>query len=157
VQPGIVSAEQMFADAKSMNTLLTWALRAVGALVMWLGCMLVLRPLTALFENIPLIGGIVEAGAGLAALLFTLVFAPLTIAVAWFYYRPLVSLIVLASGAALAFALGHRLGGQKASPASASAGAARAPQRSFLPPQAMRQPTVSSRTSFLPRGRTPNG
>ena len=59
---------------------------------MWLGTFLVLRPLVVVADVVPLIGSLIGAGAGLVALAFTMVVAGLVIALAWFWYRPLVGL-----------------------------------------------------------------
>ena len=53
----------------------------------------------------PIVGSILGAGAGLAAMALTMVAAPLVIAVAWFFHRPMVSLAVLAAGAAAVYGL----------------------------------------------------
>jgi hypothetical protein len=71
--------------------------------VMCLGFVLILRPLVVVADVVPLIGYILGAGAGLVALLLTAIVAPLIIAFAWLWYRPLVSIITLLVGAALAF------------------------------------------------------
>jgi hypothetical protein len=103
VKPGTVSAAAMFKSALDENRILTWILRLVGAVVMCIGFVLILRPLVVVADVVPLIGSILGAGAGLVALVCTAVLAPLIIAIAWFWYRPLVSLIALAVGAVLAF------------------------------------------------------
>jgi hypothetical protein len=57
---------------------------------------------------VPFIGGIVGFGLGFAALLATLIIGPVAIAIAWFVFRPVVAVLVLAVGLVLAFGL-HRL------------------------------------------------
>jgi hypothetical protein len=53
-------------------------------------------------DFVPLIGSILGAGAGLVSLLLTVIIAPVVIAIAWFYYRPLVGIAILAAGAVAA-------------------------------------------------------
>lgn len=103
VRSGIVSAADIFRSEEQANVVLTWVLRLVGALVMFIGVALVLRPLVVVADVVPFIGSILGAGVALAALAVTAVVAPLTIAVAWFFYRPLVSVAVLAIGIAAAY------------------------------------------------------
>jgi len=103
VKPGTVSAAAMFKSAADDNRILTWILRAVGAVAMWIGFALLFGPITTIADVIPIIGDILGAGTTLAALVITFVVAPVIIAIAWLWYRPLVSIIALVIGGALAF------------------------------------------------------
>jgi hypothetical protein len=60
----------------------------------------------------------------LVSLIATAVVAPVVIAVAWFFYRPVVSVVVLAIGFAAAYGFKHLAGRRKsvAGPQPASAG-----------------------------------
>lgn len=100
---GIVPASDMFGAAERDNAFFTWLVRGIGILFIYIGFGLILRPLVVVGDFVPLIGSILSAGAGLAALALTAVVAPVIIAVAWFYYRPLLSVGVLAAGAAIVF------------------------------------------------------
>ena len=60
-----------------------------------------------------LIGSILSAGAGIVSLVLTAILAPLVIAIAWFWYRPLVSVAVLAGGLVLAYGF-RRMASQRA-------------------------------------------
>jgi hypothetical protein len=66
---------------------------------------LVLFPLSVIADFVPFIGSIVGAGALLVALVCTFVLAPALIAVAWLWYRPLISIAVLAVGLGVAYGL----------------------------------------------------
>jgi hypothetical protein len=103
VQSGIMTADQMFKSAHADNALLTWIVRAVCTLLMWLGLYLLLRPFVVLGDVVPLIGSILGAGGAIVALIATLVVAPFTIAAAWFWYRPLLSVAIVCVGLALAY------------------------------------------------------
>jgi hypothetical protein len=105
VKPGTKSAIDMFNDAQSENTAWTWIIRTVGTLVIFIGFRLIFNPLVVVADFIPLIGNILGAGASLVSFMLTAIVAPLVIAVAWLWYRPLVSLTVIAIGAAVAFGL----------------------------------------------------
>jgi hypothetical protein len=100
---GAVSADDIFKQEASANRLLTWVLRGVLALVMFIGFAAIFSPLVAVADVVPFIGNILGAGTGFIAFVLTAIIAPLVIAIAWFYYRPLVSLAVLAGGAIVAF------------------------------------------------------
>jgi hypothetical protein len=69
---------------------------------MMIGFALIMSPLSVLADVIPLLGDIVGAGAAIVAFLCTVALAPVVIAIAWFAYRPVVAVITLAVGGALA-------------------------------------------------------
>lgn len=103
VRPGIMSAADMFAAAQRENQILTWILRLVGVFLMFIGFLLILNPLVVVADVVPFIGSILGAGAAIVSLVLTAVIAPVVIAIAWFWYRPLVSAVVLAIGIGLAY------------------------------------------------------
>lgn len=103
VRAGTLSAADMFKAAQDENRILTWILRLVGVVAMFIGWMLMMRPLVVLADVIPFLGSVMGAGTGLVALLATAVVAPIVIAIAWFWYRPLVSLGVLVVGGAIVY------------------------------------------------------
>ena len=103
VKPGAKSAVEMFSDAQTENKMWTWIIRIVGAVMMFVGFQLIFAPLVVVADVVPMIGNVLGAGASLVSFIATAVLAPLVIAIAWLWYRPLVSIIVLAVGGALAF------------------------------------------------------
>jgi len=105
VSKGRVPAADMFKSAQAENRLLTWILRGVGVLVMFFGFMLIWQPFVVIADVVPLFGDILGAGVWLISLVLTAILAPVVIAIAWFWYRPLVSVIVLVSGLAVAFGI----------------------------------------------------
>jgi hypothetical protein len=107
IEAGTVPAADMFKDAQAENRLWTWLIRAGGALLMFIGFCLVMGPIGVLADLIPILGDVVRAGTGVMALLLTVVLAPVVIAIAWFWYRPVVAVIVLAVGAVLAYGAIH--------------------------------------------------
>jgi hypothetical protein len=121
VRSGLMSSDEMFKLAQDENRLWTWIWRAVGTLVMLIGIALILSPLGVLADVVPFIGSIVGAGTFAAAIVLTAVLAPLVIAIAWLWYRPVVSLAVIAVGLAVAFEIrtliARRTGAIRAKPA----------------------------------------
>lgn len=120
VDNGTVPAETMFADAVTGNTVLTWILRIVGLVLLFIGFTLFVSPLGVIADVIPLLGSIVRLGTGLAAFVMALLVGVVTIAVAWFWYRPLFSLTLVAIALAVAAAITW-LGRKKDAPAAAPA------------------------------------
>lgn len=103
VESGTVPADQMFAHAVTANTIITWAVRIGGLLLLFLAFALVFAPLSVLADIIPLLGTLVGLGTGLIAFICAITLGSFTIALAWFFYRPLLSLIILVVGGAIAF------------------------------------------------------
>jgi Transmembrane protein 43 len=103
IAAGRVPATDMFKSAEDDNRLWTWLIRAGGCLLMLFGFGLILGPLGVLADVIPLVGDVIRAGTGLVSLLCTAVIAPVVIAIAWLWYRPVVAVGILAVGGAVAF------------------------------------------------------
>src|SRR5262245_31719556 len=122
VKPGTISAADMFKEAKHEAAILTWVLRFIGALVMFIGFALVLNPLVVVADVVPFMGNLLGAGAGVVSLILTAILEPLVIALAWLWYRPLVSIGVIVVGLALAY------GFKRWATSKAAAKAAAAPQ-----------------------------
>lgn len=97
---GEVAAGPMFAQADRNNSLMTWVLRGLGATFMYLGFCLIGRPFAVFADLIPLAGDILRVGLGFAAFALTAFLAPIVIALAWLWYRPLLSLGLIAAGCA---------------------------------------------------------
>ncbi len=95
VESGTVGVQEMFKTAIDNNTLLTWAIRAGGLILMLIGfnAFLAIIPMLAAF--IPLLSTVIGFGVGFIALLLTLVLGGGTIALAWFAVRPLISAIII--------------------------------------------------------------
>ncbi|PWK71623.1 TMEM43 family protein [Aminobacter sp. AP02] len=119
VDAGMVPAEKMFANAVSANTIITWLVRAGCLLLLAIGFGLLLAPLGVLADVIPFVGGIVRMGTGLVAFVLALLLGSATIAVAWFWYRPLIAVGIAVAGLALAYLL-TRFGRRKVAAAPQS-------------------------------------
>ena len=95
VESGIVGVQEMFATAISNNTLLTWAIRAGGLILMFIGfnAFFAIIPMLAAF--VPFLSTVIGFGVGFIALILTLTLGGGTIALAWFAVRPLISAIII--------------------------------------------------------------
>ena len=69
VKPGTISAADMFKEANREAAILTWVLRFIGALVMFVGFALMLNPLVVVADVVPFIGNVLGAGASLVSLI----------------------------------------------------------------------------------------
>jgi len=110
---GQTSAEQMFADEISKNTMMTWILRAVGFFMMMMGLSMCLKPLSVLADVVPFIGNLIGMGTGLIAGVLAFCFAIITIAVAWFFYRPILTLSLVAIVAMVIYLLKNKMNKQQ--------------------------------------------
>jgi len=102
---GSFNADELLDIKESENRLLTWILRAVGWAMMFVGILLVLKPISVVADVLPILGDIVGFGAMIVAFLLATMLSFLTIAIAWVAYRPLVGipLLVLAAGVGAVF------------------------------------------------------
>lgn len=80
--------ESLIASARSSNSGLAWALRAGGFALLWLGFGLLLRPLVALAEWVPLLGRLVGGAAAAVSFAFAALFSLIAIGSGWLWYRP---------------------------------------------------------------------
>jgi hypothetical protein len=106
VDTGTVPAEEMFADAQTANTVVTWIIRVVGLIFLWVGFALIMAPLSVVAAVIPVLGRLVGMGTGLIALLLAVLVGAATIAIAWFWYRPLLAAAIIVAGLIIAYAIG---------------------------------------------------
>ncbi len=109
LQTGTHGPGQMIQHAQDSNRLLTWVLRLLGFIAMFIGLGMLFRPLSILADVVPILGSIVGAGTGLISLLLAAVFSLATIATAWVVYRPLIGIALLAAAIALTMLIKGKL------------------------------------------------
>ncbi|MFK5970046.1 MAG: TMEM43 family protein [Candidatus Marithrix sp.] len=102
---GNVSAENMFQHEQEFNVMLTWLLRAVGFLIMFIGLNLIFGVLRTLAAIVPFIADIVGFIGGLVTFIIAMVLSLITIAIAWFVYRPLLGILLLIIAGSLLYFL----------------------------------------------------
>ena len=100
---GIRDSAEMFASARSGNSMFTWFVRIGGFMLMFFGLSMVLKPLSVLGDVLPILGDIIEMGAGIVAFIVALVCALVTIAIAWLFYRPVIAILLLAAAGGFAW------------------------------------------------------
>lgn len=128
IERGKVSAQEMLEGAQSINTLITWGVRVGGLVLMFIGFMLIMGPLTALANVVPVFGSLVGGVSAIIASVLTLVIGSVVIAVAWFSVRPFTSLAILAVGIGLAYGIA-KLKKSKNGPTEAPAAATPPPRK----------------------------
>jgi hypothetical protein len=95
IRLGEVSAEEMFKGAVETNYFMSWLIRVLGFLFMFVGLNTLIAPLTILVSIIPLFAKIMRFGTRLLTSAIALVLSLITIGIAWLLYRPLIGLAVL--------------------------------------------------------------
>ena len=108
LQTGAVSVAGMIAAAEAENKLFTWILRLVGFLMIFIGLVLILKPLATAGAVIPFLGQIIGAGSGIIAFMVALSLSLVTIALAWVAYRPFLGIGLLILALAVIFLAGRR-------------------------------------------------
>ena len=96
---GMHSLEGMLHSFKQRNKLLTFGFRLMGFIIMFGGLFLMLNPIIAIANYFPLLGTILEFTTIFTMAIISLCLSLITIAIAWFVYRPVLSvfLIILAA------------------------------------------------------------
>ena len=105
VEKGTLSADELILKMEKENKLIKWILRGVGALLIIFGYSSILKPLTTIASFVPVLGGIVGGVLGLIAFLVGLVHSLIIIVIAWFRFRPILAIILLAVIVVLVIAL----------------------------------------------------
>lgn len=101
-ESGIRDAASMFDAAQSENTVVTWLVRALGLIGLFIGFASMMSIFGVIGDVIPFVGSIIRMGTGLLALVLTLIIGPLVIAFGWFAYRPVLAASITAGGLILA-------------------------------------------------------
>jgi Transmembrane protein 43 len=110
----------MIEAKRKSEAVLTWILRGIGMLVMYVGFAAFLAPLSTFAAVIPLLGGVVRGAVGLVALVLAVPLSILVMAFAWLAYRPLIggALIVLAAAVGYGLWRWHKSRAPALSPAA---------------------------------------
>lgn len=103
LEMGEQSADLMFANALDANSMITWLLRFGGWFAMYIGISMVLKPLSVLADVVAIIGTIIEFGTKIIAFVVATVVSLTTIAIAWLFYRPLISIPLIVAAIALIY------------------------------------------------------
>jgi Transmembrane protein 43 len=102
---GDVPAATMFKTALENNKVLTWALRAMGLVLLFVGFKMIMAVVSVLGDVVPFFGSMLGIGTSLIAGLATVILGFVTISIAWIVYRPIVGFGILAVGATIAVGL----------------------------------------------------
>jgi len=122
VARGTQTAAAMFKTAQDNNRTMTWIIRVAGIVGLMIGFGLIMAPIGVLADVIPFLGSIARLGTGIIGFVLAILIGFLTIALAWFAVRPVLSIILIVI--ALAVVIGFGVLGKKKDKARAAAEAA---------------------------------
>jgi hypothetical protein len=103
----VVPAAQMFEEEQQANTMVTWLVRAGGLLALYIAYSMILGVIGVIGDVIPPLGRLLRAGTGIFAFAMMALTGALAIAAGWLFFRPLLSLAIVATGFAIAWAAGR--------------------------------------------------
>ena len=118
IREGTHSLAALIEQEKSSNSSLTWLLRGLGLVLLFIGVRMVLSPLEVLMDIVPFLGDLLGVGLSLVALVVALSVGTVTIAVAWIVYRPLLAVGLLAVAGGLGYVMWQRMQQRKLSQAT---------------------------------------
>lgn len=95
INNGELSARQMLVEEMSNNSLITWTLRGLSLALFTLGFYLLLNPLVALANVVPILGNVVTMGIFFISFMISLCFWGFLTSIAWLTIRPLYALSFL--------------------------------------------------------------
>lgn len=122
VARGTQTAAAMFKTAQDNNRTMTWIIRVAGIVGLMIGFGLIMAPIGVLADVIPFLGSIARLGTGIIGFVLAILIGFLTIALAWFAFRPILSIVLIVI--ALAVVIGFGMLGKKKDKARAEAEAA---------------------------------
>lgn len=92
---GIHSFEEVIQKQKTDAKIIMWLCRFGGFLLMYIGLMMIVSPISMLLAFLPFLKNIVEAGLGFICFALALILSLITIAIAWLAVRPLYAIGLL--------------------------------------------------------------
>lgn len=98
---GKKSGDEIIDAAKDTNSMILWALRIIGIMIVIGGLKGVFGFLETILKVVPFIAGIFGWGVGVVCTIVGVVWSLIIIALAWLFYRPLLGIALLALAAFL--------------------------------------------------------
>ena len=105
LKEGTHTGAEILQDMTDENNFIKWLLRIVGTIMVMIGIAGLFDPIQRLANYVPILRNIVSFATGLVAFIGGLAISLLVIAIAWFRYRPLLSIILIVIVVALILGL----------------------------------------------------
>ena len=100
---GKMTKDEMLEKYRNDNKMLTMFLRFLGWFLMFIGLKLFFEPLMSILNFIPILGKLADTATTFIFALITFILSLFTISIAWFAYRPLLSISLIATGGLIAY------------------------------------------------------
>lgn len=95
LKEGTHTGAEILQDMRDENNMWKWILRLIGTILVMGGIAGLFDPIQKLANFVPILGNIVSFATGLVAFVLGLAISLLVIAIAWFRYRPLLSIVLI--------------------------------------------------------------
>ncbi|MDG2126138.1 MAG: TMEM43 family protein, partial [Verrucomicrobiales bacterium] len=105
IMHGFQTKEAIIQKLVNEARLQMWLIRGGGFLAMFIGLLVLTRPITMLARWIPLLGSMVQSGVAVVAFLVAGILSLTTVVVAWIAHRPMVGGVLLVVVAGLVYLL----------------------------------------------------
>ena len=115
VEKGTLTLKEVVSKMRKENKFMKWLFRFVGTFLIIMGYISILNPLSTIASFVPILGGIVGGLLGLLGFLVGLVHSLIIIVIAWFRFRPILSIALIAVIVGLLFGIKKILKSKKES------------------------------------------
>jgi len=105
---GNYTGRELLEDMTSSNKGIKWFLRILGTILVISGIGSLFAPLQSLTRKVPILSNLVDLSTGLVSTVLGLAISLIVIAIAWFRFRPLLSIILIVIVVALALFLKYK-------------------------------------------------
>lgn len=95
IKEGIHTGAVILQDMTDENNFLKWLLRILGTILIMGGIGSIFGPIQTLANHVPILRNIVSFATGLVAFVLGLAISLLVIAIAWFRFRPILSIVLI--------------------------------------------------------------
>lgn len=92
---GTFDALSMFKKEEKDNIFLSWLLRFLSLLMMWIGLNLAISPFTTVLEKIPFLGDLLNSGILVFTFIISVVLSLITVGLSWLFFKPFFGLGLL--------------------------------------------------------------
>lgn len=93
---GELNGADIFQKISKQNNFGKWLMRLIGVLCVIMGVSSLFNPLQKLTGNVPVLGNVVGTATGLISFVIGLAISLVVIAIAWFRFRPILSIVLIA-------------------------------------------------------------
>ena len=92
---GKKSSQEVFDSAESSNNMMKWIFRLLGCILVIVGLKSIFGFIEAILKVVPFVANIVGWGVGIVCTILGIVWSLIVIAIAWLFYRPVLSICLL--------------------------------------------------------------